>query len=99
MKKLTVIVMTIVYMSLCTVAIADSARTAEQIQLEMDAYMWRLSSATREMQEKLKAEQEKMMKEPSYVELQNKVHELRKELEQINRSKEDNKNESGLHRE
>jgi len=99
MKKLTVIIMTVVYMSLCTVAIADSVRTAEQIQLEMDAYMWRLSNATREIQEKLKAEQEKMIKEPSYTELQNKVHELRKELEQAKSPKKDNKNESCLHRE
>ena len=99
MKKLTVIVMTIVYMSLCTIAIAETTRTAEQIQLEMDAYMWRLTSATREMQEKLKAEQEKMMKEPAYKELQDKVHELRKELEQAKLPKKDNKNESGLHRE
>jgi uncharacterized protein involved in exopolysaccharide biosynthesis len=51
------------------------------------------------MQEKLKAEQEKMMKEPAYKELQDKVHELRKELEQAKLPKKDNKNESGLHRE
>jgi len=58
----------------------EAPRSVAQVQLEYDASLWRLTQAVEEIKVKLEAERKKLMSDPAYVEKQETVQRLKKEL-------------------
>lgn len=67
------------------VAYAQDApkRTVDQVQMEYDAAMWRLTTATQEIKAKLEEMQKKLMNDPAFVEKQKTAQRLKKELDSM----------------